>query len=129
MDSIPPYKQKELFREYKDDYNTATLPNEKFYDMTLWEHNQLQTADTTHASADPMSFDFDDEELVCIVFSGSVRQHSLFLCFRLRQARKDSRRNAITKQVLEEQAAARLAMRAREADSFASILTTIKKKD
>ena len=66
METLPIYKQKEFFREYRDDYNTATLPNEKYYNMAAWEAEQLRKGENISTAGDPMAdFNFNDEDLVC----------------------------------------------------------------
>nr|KAJ3419559.1 hypothetical protein HK105_006803 [Polyrhizophydium stewartii] len=40
-DSIDMRTTKELFAEYMEDYNTATLPHEKFYDMNACKGSRL----------------------------------------------------------------------------------------
>ena len=37
VDVLPLYEEKELFRTYMEDYNTATLPHRKYYDIAAYE--------------------------------------------------------------------------------------------
>eukprot|EP01023_Acetabularia_acetabulum_P026339 TRINITY_DN2505_c0_g1_i5.p1 TRINITY_DN2505_c0_g1~~TRINITY_DN2505_c0_g1_i5.p1 ORF type:complete len:442 (+),score=131.62 TRINITY_DN2505_c0_g1_i5:2317-3642(+) len=39
VESMPKFEEKELFREYMEDYNTGTLPHKKYYDLELYERN------------------------------------------------------------------------------------------
>eukprot|EP01024_Parvocaulis_polyphysoides_P068794 TRINITY_DN83970_c0_g1_i1.p2 TRINITY_DN83970_c0_g1~~TRINITY_DN83970_c0_g1_i1.p2 ORF type:complete len:419 (-),score=89.49 TRINITY_DN83970_c0_g1_i1:150-1355(-) len=39
VESLPKFEEKELFREYMEDYNTGTLPHKKYYDLELYERN------------------------------------------------------------------------------------------
>jgi len=34
-------KMKELFKEFIEDYNTATMPSKKYYNLTAWENQQI----------------------------------------------------------------------------------------
>ena len=36
LESLSKHEERELFKEYAEDYNTATLPHEKFYDLERW---------------------------------------------------------------------------------------------
>ena len=36
LESLAKWEEKELFKEYAEDYNTSTLPHEKYYDMEKW---------------------------------------------------------------------------------------------
>lgn len=41
VDSLPMGKQKDLFREYAEDFNTSTFPSEKYYDLDAWEKQTM----------------------------------------------------------------------------------------
>ncbi|KAI9278531.1 hypothetical protein BDA99DRAFT_429208, partial [Phascolomyces articulosus] len=38
--TLPQSKRKEMFIDFMDDYNTATMPHEKFYNLARWEARQ-----------------------------------------------------------------------------------------
>lgn len=38
--TIPHSKRKEMFIDFMDDYNTATMPHEKYYNLARWEARQ-----------------------------------------------------------------------------------------
>ena len=38
--SGPKWQEKELFKEYMEDYNTCTFPSEKYYNVEMWEAKQ-----------------------------------------------------------------------------------------
>lgn len=40
--SLPKYQESEYFEEYREDYNTATLPHRKYYDYDSWEMQEYQ---------------------------------------------------------------------------------------
>lgn len=44
-EAIAKWEEKELFREYAEDFNTSTLPCEKFYDLDRWHRQQAAAAD------------------------------------------------------------------------------------
>ncbi|EGG03800.1 hypothetical protein DFH28DRAFT_900587 [Melampsora americana] len=48
-ETVPVSKMKELFRVYMEDYNTATLPHEKFYALEKYESkmNAIRSGQTT----------------------------------------------------------------------------------
>ena len=56
----------ELFLEYAEDYNTATLPHEKFYDLDAWEMAEMERKRRGEASKKRGAVQsvFDDEALV-----------------------------------------------------------------
>ena len=37
---LPRYEEKDLFKEFMEDYNTATLPSRKYYNLEKWEAEQ-----------------------------------------------------------------------------------------
>ncbi|KAI8141874.1 hypothetical protein BJV82DRAFT_670383 [Fennellomyces sp. T-0311] len=40
IETIPQSRRKELFIDFMDDYNTATMPHEKYYNLARWEARQ-----------------------------------------------------------------------------------------
>ena len=68
MESLQKWEEKELFKEYAEDYNTATLPHEKFYNLEKWSREEAArraredpTAASTTAAIERESFN-DEEE-------------------------------------------------------------------
>jgi len=54
-------EQKEMFREFMEDYNTATLPSTKYYDLDRFEREQ-RAAGVNNADADDVGLS-DEEKL------------------------------------------------------------------
>ena len=55
----------ELWRTFVEDFNTATLPDKKFYNLSAWEEKQAQKRRLLGAEEDEGSFSFlGDEEAV-----------------------------------------------------------------
>ena len=69
MESLQKWEEKELFKEYAEDYNTATLPHEKFYNLEKWSREEAarraredpKGTAATAAAAERESFN-DEEE-------------------------------------------------------------------
>ena len=68
MESLQKWEEKELFKEYAEDYNTATLPHEKFYNLEKWSREEAArraredpTAASMTAAIERESFN-DEEE-------------------------------------------------------------------
>ncbi|KAI9495638.1 hypothetical protein BDB00DRAFT_759719, partial [Zychaea mexicana] len=40
IETLPQSDRKKLFIDFMDDYNTATMPHEKFYNLARWEARQ-----------------------------------------------------------------------------------------
>merc|ERR1711934_1267139 len=59
-------EQKEAWKSYCEDYNTATFTSEKYYNLAKWEHNQRLEAfkrkQAEDADPDRVRSDFNDEE-------------------------------------------------------------------
>lgn len=58
---LPKYEEKELFKTYMEDYNTATLPHEQYYDRGAYELKQRAKA-AKKGKALPQRVAFNDEE-------------------------------------------------------------------
>lgn len=43
VEAMSRFEEKELFKSYMEDYNTATLPHNKFYDLEAWERETAGT--------------------------------------------------------------------------------------
>ena len=37
IESMPKFEEKNLTRDYIEDFNTSTLPHEKYYNLEVWE--------------------------------------------------------------------------------------------
>lgn len=37
IESLGQYEEKKLFDDFIEDYNTASMPEKKYYDVNLWE--------------------------------------------------------------------------------------------
>ena len=59
-DSLSKREEKELFAEYAEDYNTSTLPHEKYYDLDKWERENQKA---TGAGADDLVGLSDEDRL------------------------------------------------------------------
>lgn len=44
LEAMPRSEEKELFKDFMEEYNTATLPHKKFYDLELYEKQQAAKA-------------------------------------------------------------------------------------
>ena len=42
LESLQKWEEKELFKEYAEDYNTSTLPHEKYYNLEAWGRKEAQ---------------------------------------------------------------------------------------
>lgn len=42
IEKITHISEKKYFEEFMEDYNTATMPSKKYYDIKKWEHKQLK---------------------------------------------------------------------------------------
>eukprot|EP01026_Neomeris_dumetosa_P017921 TRINITY_DN1698_c0_g1_i1.p1 TRINITY_DN1698_c0_g1~~TRINITY_DN1698_c0_g1_i1.p1 ORF type:complete len:509 (-),score=77.12 TRINITY_DN1698_c0_g1_i1:1351-2715(-) len=63
VEALPKFEEKELFREYMEDYNTGTLPHKKYYDLELYERHLLdQRNDPTDQRDEREKKIFNDEE-------------------------------------------------------------------
>jgi multidrug efflux pump subunit AcrA (membrane-fusion protein) len=49
IESVTKHEEREYFKEYAEDYNTNTLPDEKFYDLDRW--TKAETARRAAAAA------------------------------------------------------------------------------
>merc|ERR1712060_621316 len=56
------WEEKDLEAEYREDYNTATMPHKKFYNLDVWERSAAgQKARRAAASSGQQVTDFNDE--------------------------------------------------------------------
>jgi hypothetical protein len=42
MEGIQKWEEKEFFKEYAEDFNTSTLPHEKYYAMEKWHAAEME---------------------------------------------------------------------------------------
>ncbi|KAG2209462.1 hypothetical protein INT47_008305 [Mucor saturninus] len=58
-------KRKEMFSDFMEDYNTATMPHEKFYSLHKWERRQeaLRMGEKPMISGEAFDFRNDEEKL------------------------------------------------------------------
>ncbi|XP_053991125.1 uncharacterized protein LOC128883134 isoform X2 [Hylaeus volcanicus] len=61
LEMLPSWKERELFREYIEDYNTCTFPHEKYYSLAAWEKKRY--SDSPDSDNQVSSIVFNDEEL------------------------------------------------------------------
>eukprot|EP00386_Alphamonas_edax_P016229 GDKI01049566.1.p1 GENE.GDKI01049566.1~~GDKI01049566.1.p1 ORF type:complete len:282 (-),score=109.42 GDKI01049566.1:43-888(-) len=59
IEHLTPFDEKQAFREFMEDYNTATLPHRKFYGLEAYETERQMKASQKQAptKAAPLSFD------------------------------------------------------------------------
>ncbi|KAK2077691.1 hypothetical protein QBZ16_004537 [Prototheca wickerhamii] len=62
VEVLPKYEEKDLFKEYMEDYNTATLPHAKYYDNELYER-QRAAEQRRAGPGEELSALEDEEEL------------------------------------------------------------------
>mmetsp|Transcript_29008 Transcript_29008/g.89690 ORF Transcript_29008/g.89690 Transcript_29008/m.89690 type:complete len:150 (+) Transcript_29008:650-1099(+) len=55
------HEQLELFREFAEDFNTVTMPHEKYYDLEKWEMQEYERKKRGEASNGGVRTTFDDE--------------------------------------------------------------------
>ncbi|OBZ83393.1 hypothetical protein A0J61_08554, partial [Choanephora cucurbitarum] len=65
VETIGNSKRKELFADFMEDYNTATMPHEKFYNLHNWEKRQaaLRMGEQPVPMSDTFDFKNDEERL------------------------------------------------------------------
>lgn len=44
IDNLPQREERELFKDYCEDFNTATLPHRKYYDLAKYEEERARKA-------------------------------------------------------------------------------------
>ncbi|CAN0363199.1 unnamed protein product [Ectocarpus sp. 12 AP-2014] len=64
---MPKWETKQYFREYMEDFNTCTLPHEKYIDLEKWEmaefHRKKASEAKRRASGDALSMREDEMEM------------------------------------------------------------------
>ncbi|CAO3698042.1 unnamed protein product [Rhizopus stolonifer] len=63
VETLSNNKRKEMFGEFMEDYNTATLPHKKFYNIEKWEKRQEAIRMGEHYTDDRFDFAKDEERL------------------------------------------------------------------
>lgn len=64
IEAMPRSEEKEMFKDYMEEYNTATLPHKKYYDLDMYEKQQAAKAARKGISAKEGAVErtaFDDE--------------------------------------------------------------------
>ncbi|CAI5469697.1 unnamed protein product [Closterium sp. Yama58-4] len=41
LEQLSGFEEKNLFKEFMEDHNTATFPSKKYYNLAAWEHQQM----------------------------------------------------------------------------------------
>ncbi|KAH9325267.1 hypothetical protein KI387_005445, partial [Taxus chinensis] len=41
LETLPAWEEKKMFKEYMEDYNTATFPSKKYYDLDAYHRRKL----------------------------------------------------------------------------------------
>ncbi|KAG0187053.1 hypothetical protein DFQ28_006939 [Apophysomyces sp. BC1034] len=60
VETLSNNKRKDMFNDFMEDYNTATMPHEKFYNLSKWE--QRQHALRMGETLPPEDFNFKNDE-------------------------------------------------------------------
>lgn len=64
LESLPNWEEKQLFKEFMEDHNTATFPSKKYYDLDAYYQRQMEKEKKKHPHKvlDDERTVFDDEE-------------------------------------------------------------------
>ncbi|KAL7325932.1 hypothetical protein PS15p_208348 [Mucor circinelloides] len=65
VETLNNIKRKEMFNDFMEDYNTATMPHEKFYNLQQWERRQeaIRMGEKPTPTGDFFDFKNDEEKL------------------------------------------------------------------
>ncbi|KAG2214108.1 hypothetical protein INT46_011910 [Mucor plumbeus] len=65
VETLNNIKRKEMFNDFMEDYNTATMPHEKFYNLQQWERRQeaIRMDEKPMPTGDFFDFKNDEEKL------------------------------------------------------------------
>ncbi|KAF1806177.1 hypothetical protein FB192DRAFT_1003030 [Mucor lusitanicus] len=65
VETLNNVKRKEMFNDFMEDYNTATMPHEKFYNLQQWERRQeaIRMGEKPIPTGDFFDFKNDEEKL------------------------------------------------------------------
>eukprot|EP00854_Cymbomonas_tetramitiformis_P013901 gene13901-16431_t len=88
IEGLAKWEEKDLFREYAEEYNTASLPDKKYYDYEAWEIKRRVKEARRGAKAakeEKTSFNDEDDRRVCSPTAVASTQAELM---RDRQIRK-----------------------------------------
>ena len=61
-ESLQKWEERELFKEFAEDYNTSTLPHEKFYDLDKWGREEAARRAASGGEDKEERTAFDDEK-------------------------------------------------------------------
>lgn len=75
VESMSRYEEKELFKSYMEDYNTATLPHKKFYNLEAWEKEAAATGGGGGGASEKLIFD-DEAERKKELLAERQREHA-----------------------------------------------------
>ncbi|KAK2958436.1 hypothetical protein BLNAU_6470 [Blattamonas nauphoetae] len=107
MSGIPNWKQKELFREFCEDFNTSTLPHEKYYDLGKWEREEAEKG----ASNQP------------VVDSGGLNEHTIYFDEEKKRLEKKMEKNRQSRiEAMQERAALLYEQQAKESAAMERLL-------
>lgn len=62
VDAMPKYDERELFKDFIEDYNTCTLPHRKYYDLDKYERKKIMKAAKKGSPSEQKTGPVDDEE-------------------------------------------------------------------
>ncbi|KAI8090906.1 uncharacterized protein B0P05DRAFT_527912 [Gilbertella persicaria] len=65
VETLSNSKRKDMFIDFMEDYNTATMPHEKFYNLHAWERRQeaLRMGESITMTSEEFDFKKDEEQL------------------------------------------------------------------
>jgi len=75
VEAMSRFEEKELFKSYMEDYNTATLPHKKFYDLEAWEKEAAATGGGGGGGGERMIFN-DEAERKKELLAERQREHA-----------------------------------------------------
>ena len=61
-ETLAKWEEKELFKEYAEDFNTATLPHAKYYDLQRWHSTQAASGEAEGGQAAGVNFTSLEED-------------------------------------------------------------------
>ncbi|KAK3245437.1 hypothetical protein CYMTET_44992 [Cymbomonas tetramitiformis] len=85
IEGLAKWEEKDLFREYAEDYNTASLPDKKYYDYEAWEiKRRVKEArrGANKAKEEKTSFNDEDDRRAELMRDRQIRKHEEVLNLR-----------------------------------------------
>ncbi|ORY93352.1 hypothetical protein BCR43DRAFT_496772 [Syncephalastrum racemosum] len=95
VELLPKHRRKELFIDFMDDYNTATMPHEKYYNLGRWEARQEAIRMGEKVPEKVKGYDYKDDE-------EKLRQHHRQKAAKAAAAASQANTPTMTKIELEE---------------------------